>query len=222
MPPNQPTATPPVSRVTRSRRQARAAYDRLSRWYDTLAAPSEAPARAAGVRLLAAQPGERVLEIGAGTGHALLALAQAGARPVGIDLSPGMLRVARRRLSAGGAAAALLCGDGARLPVADGAFDAVFMAFTLELFDTPELPVVLADCRRVLRPGGRLVVVSLHSGPGRLVRLYEWAHRRWPVTVDCRPIPLAQCLEASDFRVVTSERRTLWGLPVAVCAAFKE
>ena len=66
-----------ISRVWRSKDQARNAYDRLSRWYDLLAGWSERPARETGLGLLAAKPGETVLEIGFGTGTSLVKLAEA-------------------------------------------------------------------------------------------------------------------------------------------------
>jgi len=66
-----------ISRVTRSKDEARRTYDRLSRRYDLLAAAGERRCREAGLRLLAVKEGERVLEIGCGTGQALTALARA-------------------------------------------------------------------------------------------------------------------------------------------------
>ena len=91
-----------------------------------------------------------------GTGHSLAQLADAvGAegKVFGIDLSEGMRARARERL--------LSCGDATRLSYPDGSIDAVFMSFTLELFDTPEIPQVLAECKRVLRAGGRIGVVAI-------------------------------------------------------------
>jgi len=63
-----------VAPVERSTAQARATYDRLAPWYDWVEAPFERRARAAGLRLLDARPGERILEIGVGSGHTLAAL----------------------------------------------------------------------------------------------------------------------------------------------------
>ncbi len=221
-----------VRPVTRTKRQARDAYDRMSRSYDAIAGWAERGPRRAGIRKLGVQPGERVLEIGFGTGHALLELAgQVGAagKVYGIDLSDGMLEAAKCRLWRSGlrGAAELQLGDAACLPYPPEAFDAVFMSFTLELFDTPEIPVVLGECRRVLRAGGRLVVVALskeHSGklrPRLAVRLYEWIHDRWPVAADCRPIYAARAVREAEFADVDVAVMGMWGLPVEVVLGRK-
>jgi len=237
-----------MSPVRRSVQDARRAYNRLSRWYDALANASEGPLRDRGLQALAAQPGERVLEIGFGTGHALVNLAQAIAplgstaaplgstaaplgstaapsrHVVGVDISDGMATVAARRLTKAGCAArvALALADGARLPFAAGSFDAVFMSFTLELFDTPLLPSVLASCREILKPAGRLCVVALAKdsrGDALPARLYELAHRTLPRWVDCRPIFVGPLLQVHGFHIVASIRYAMWGLPVDVVLA---
>ncbi len=212
-----------MTRVRRSPEEARAAYDRMSSWYDVLAGGSEEAHVEAGLRTLSAEPGEHILEIGFGTGHAVVSLADAvgkAGRTIGVDISEGMARVARERVVDAGLreAVRLACGDAARLPLRDGLADRIFMGFTLELFDTPRIPAVLEECRRVLRDGGRLCVVSLakREEEGPLVRLYEWVHEQWPKYVDCRPIPVEQVLEAGGFDIVEVERRSMWGLPVDV------
>lgn len=200
-------------------------YDRLSRWYDLLSA-SERPLGLECAGWLGLRAGEWVLEIGPGSGHALAALARGvapGGLACGLDRSAGMLGVARARLSGAGLDARLCMGDAAHLPYADGCFDAVFASFTLELFDETLLPVTLAEIRRVLRPGGRLAAVALLAGshPGPMARLYNWAHRRFPRAVDCRPIDLPVVLQAAGLRISRLERRWLWGLPVAMALSIQ-
>jgi len=218
-----------LRRVTRSRAEARQAYDRASRWYRFLEEPFERRARTVGLDLLDAQAGERVLDLGCGTGGALVALARAvgpEGRVVGVDLAPGMIRQAAARLRRTGLAdrAELLVGDASSIRCADASFDALFTAFTLELFDTPEIPLVLAECRRVLRPGGRVAVVSLsRAAPiGWPTRLYERLHDRFPAALDCRPIHARLALEAAGFEHLRSTVIPLWGLRAeAVVAALR-
>lgn len=151
-----------IQRVLQSKEETRAFYDKISVVYDLLAEQSEGPVRIAGLKMLAIVPGERVLEIGYGTGHCLVQLAQAvgpDGKVFGIDLSEGMRARARERLEREGLIdrVELSRGDATHLRYADDSIDAVFMSFTLELFDTPEIPQVLAECKRALhaRRGAR-------------------------------------------------------------------
>ena len=103
-------------------------------------------------RAVDARPGDRVLDLAAGTGTSTLPFAQAGALAVPCDFSLGMLQVGKQRLPALGFTA----GDAMRLPFADGVFDAVTISFGLRNVADPS--VALAEMLRVTRPGGRLVV----------------------------------------------------------------
>lgn len=202
-------------RVLRSKAAARRAYDRMSLIYDWLTA-GEAYVRNRLLRVAAIQQGERVLDLGTGTGSALPDLARVAGRDglvMGLDLSMGMLGRARKRM---GATVDLIQGDAANLPLAEASFDVVFMSFSLELFDTPEFPGVLSECGRVLRADGRLVVGCLASRPKRTwpVPLYEWLHDRYPAWLDCRPIPVRALLTESGFRLEAVVESQLWGLPV--------
>jgi ubiquinone/menaquinone biosynthesis C-methylase UbiE len=215
-----------VRRVARSKEEAKAAYDRMSRWYDALAGSSERRFIDLGLQKLGASEGEAALEIGFGTGYALVALAKAvgeSGKVCGIDISNGMVDIARTRLREAGVSgiASLRQGDGAALPFTDESFDAVFMCFTLELFDTPEIPVVLGECRRVLRAGGRTCVVAMSKSgnAGFMVRLYEWAHDKFPAYLDCRPIFVRRALKEAGFQVAEATEVSMWGLPVEIVVA---
>lgn len=214
----------PVSRVTRSREEAKLNYDRLSRWYDIFAA-SEKKYKEKGLQKLNVKEGETVLEIGFGTGQYIVALAQLvgdSGKVYGIDISEGMVditvsRVEKAKLSE---RVVLMTGDSINLPFDSNFFDAVLMNFVLELFDTPDIPVILEECKKVLHPQGRICVVALSKkGGGSMVRLYEWVHHLFPRYVDCRPIYVQTVLEDAGFHIVDVAIDSMWGLPVEIVLA---
>jgi ubiquinone/menaquinone biosynthesis C-methylase UbiE len=215
-----------VTHVERSKESARAAYDRLSKWYDLLAGSSEKKFADIGLQKLDVKAGEKILEIGFGTGGSLVSLVQrAGTtgKVYGVDLSIGMFQVAQNKLKKNGILnrVELQCADAVHLPYPDNFFDAVFMSFVLELFDTPELPLVLNECKRVLQSNGRIGVVALSKQKKLSVRLYEWFHMRFPSYVDCRPIFVRETIEQAGFQIMDATEMAMWGLPVEIIVAQK-
>jgi len=218
----------PIFRVHRSKDDAKKYYDSISSAYDCLGGIFERKLAEKALRTLAIQDGDIVLEIGFGTGHCLQKIALSVGRTgkaYGIDISDGMLRITRRRL----AKAALLDrvelyqGDASKLPFNDCTFDVVFMSFTLELFDTPEIPELISELLRVLKTGGSVGVASLSKIKGNplALRMYEWLHRKFPKYADCRPIYLEESLRKAGFRIKTKEIYSLFALPVEIVVAYK-
>ena len=223
-----PMKTTTPSRVTRSKQQARRYYSTISRFYDLLSGSAEMRLREDAIRRMGIRPGEKILELGIGTGSGLRRLAEgAGAlgAAIGIDLADGMLAVARKNLRKTNLVhrIALACADGVRPPFRAGVFDGIFMSFTLELIDTPEIPIVLSQCRRVLRFGGRLGIVSmaLAPDPNGMSQLYGALHDAFPVWVDCRPIDSRSAVESAGFTVVDASRGSMFSLPVDIIIARK-
>ncbi|OGO78833.1 MAG: hypothetical protein A3K41_01515, partial [Chloroflexi bacterium RIFOXYD12_FULL_57_15] len=202
-----------VSRVTRTKDQAKASYDKMSPAYDYFAGIFERNYRNLALKRLNVARGETVLEVGFGTGHCLRQMAEAvgeEGKVYGIDISSGMLAISRRRLERAGLwnRVELTCDDATKMPYTDDKFDAVFTSFALELFDLPEIPQVLAEIRRVLKPNGRVGVVSMskEGGTSILVRSYEWMHEKLPQYVDCRPIYVEQSIKDAGFVIQHKER----------------
>jgi ubiquinone/menaquinone biosynthesis C-methylase UbiE len=117
--------------------------------------------------------GPRVLELGHGPGHLLAAMADGDWQTIGIDLSPQMSRLAQLRMEKEGLATLLVRGQGQSLPFEAGTFDTVVAAFPAPYIMEPD---TMAAIRRVLRPGGRLVVVpeAELTGSDPVVRALEW------------------------------------------------
>ena len=136
-------------------------------------------------REVAAAPGMRVLDLAAGTGASSTPFADAGAKTVACDFSPGMLAEGRRRH----ATLTFIAGDAMRLPFRDAAFDAVTISFGLR--NVADVHVALAELARVTRPGGRLVVLETATPPSKVLRA---GHN---VYVD-RVLPRVARLFASD------------------------
>jgi demethylmenaquinone methyltransferase/2-methoxy-6-polyprenyl-1,4-benzoquinol methylase len=217
-----------VLRVYRTKAQAKESYDKISRFYDYFAGVFEKKYRNMALERLNIERGEIVLEIGFGTGHCLKQMAESvgeNGKVYGIDISSGMLEVSKKRLEETGLLdrVELYCGDVLKMPCEDNKFDAVFMSFTLELFDTPEIPKVLNEIKRVLKPKGRLGVVSMskEDGDSILLRLYEWTHKKFPQYADCRPIYLEKSIKDAGFKIEYRKNVKLFGLPGTVVIGIR-
>ncbi|GAA3580568.1 demethylmenaquinone methyltransferase [Microlunatus spumicola] len=124
---------------------------------DVLSLGQDRAWRRAVLEAVDARPGERVLDLAAGTGTSSEPFALAGATVVPTDLSLGMLRVGKQRRPA----LSFVAADALQLPYADGAFDAVTISFGLR--NVEDTAAALTEMRRVTRPGGRLVVCEFSS-----------------------------------------------------------
>jgi ubiquinone/menaquinone biosynthesis C-methylase UbiE len=216
MPSNQ------ISRVTRSKHDARAFYTRISRFYDFSEGSFERKYIQKGVETLSVRGGDIVLEIGVGTGGSVIEfvrLVGESGKVVGVDIAMGMLDVTQKKLQKEDMLnrVELVCTDAVRLPFNNSFFDKVFMSFTLELFDTPEIPMVLSECFRVLKKDGRIGVVSLSKKNSNvMVRIYEWLHGLFPRILDCRPIFVQDALQNAGFEIVDASVISMWGLPIEI------
>jgi len=147
-------------------REIAAMFDGVARRYDrtntVLSFGQDRLWRRATRHALDPRPGERVLDLAAGTGVSTEELARSGALAVGLDISLGMLRAGRETRPA----VTLVAGDALALPFRDGVFDAVTISFGLR--NVQHTGAALSELARVTRPGGRLVVC-------------EFSHPRSPV-----------------------------------------
>lgn len=145
---------------------------RYDAWYATpVGAWADQLETEAILRLLALRSGERLLDLGCGTGRLARLAAGQGARVIGVDAAPAMLRVARARLAAAGVAetTGLVRANLTALPLADASVDAAVAVTALCFVSDPR--AALREAERVLRPGGRLVL-------GELNRRSLWASAR--------------------------------------------
>lgn len=110
------------------------------------------------VRRVAVMPGERVLDVAAGTGNAAIRAAQAGASVTALDLTPELFDAGRRRAAETGVEVPWVAGDAEELPFGDGSFDVVLSTFGA-IF-APRHEVAAAEIGRVLRPGGRIGIAT--------------------------------------------------------------
>ena len=185
-------------------REVAAMFDGVARRYDVtntvLSAGLDRLWRRRTRQCLELVPGQRVLDLAAGTGVSTVELQRSGAEAVGCDFSLGMLRAGRNVRHRRGVP--FVAGDGMHLPFADGVFDAATIAFGLR--NVADAERALREMARVVRPGGRLVVCEFSRptfGPFRtvylnyLMRLLPWIARRVAANPDAY-VYLAESIRA--------------------------
>lgn len=204
---------------TVSTRLLRRAYDVWSYCYDWVA-PLEHGPRIEALSLAQVRPGEHVLDLGCATGGILTRLQSAtGAQglAVGVDLSAKMLRRARGiRVQA----------DVRHLPLRDSGLDVVFSSYLLDLLPLADIPAAMSEIYRVLRPGGRVVLLNMTKRDPSGWLFMEKVYRRLPrflvayLLGACRPVYLLDFARQAGFAQV--DRRIVMGpMPSEVVLATR-
>ncbi len=215
-------AAPPGSEVQAMFAEIAPRYDLLNR---VLSFGIDRRWRETARRRLDLAPGQDLLDLCCGTGDLALQFARHGIRVLGADFTAPMLPLARAKAERRNIAARWVRADAQSLPFAAASFDAVTIAFGIRNVEDPQR--ALAECQRVLRPGGQLAVLEFFAVEGRLwgplFRFYfrhllprlAWlvragrggAYRYLPESVDgfARPDGFAQWMSAAGFEEVSDQ-----------------
>lgn len=203
--------------------QIRHVYNRLAPVYDLWAHLTEGNARRRCLELAAVRDGESVLEVAAGTGVVLAEVVRANpsGKNEGIDLTEGMLEQARRRLRKQGIGAwHVQVADARALPFEDATFDVVLNSYMFDLLPEADFLPILGEMRRVLRPGGRLVVVNMTRAGSLVERAAEAVYRVRPQWMGgCRCVEMEPAVRAAGFVDVHREVVTQLTFPSEVLLA---
>jgi len=185
------------------------AYRRLSRQYDRFFGPVFEQGRQEAVRRMDCQAGDRVLEVGVGTGLSLDHYAD-GVQVVGIDVSPDMLEHAKARVNGNADRITLALMDAQALEYADDSFDKVVAMYVASVVPDPNK--MIEEMKRVCKPGGELFIVNHFSqGKGPMASLERLAS---PLSklVGFRPsFPLDDFLAMADLEVLETKKVNAFG-----------
>jgi phosphatidylethanolamine/phosphatidyl-N-methylethanolamine N-methyltransferase len=193
-------------------------YENLASVYDFIFGPSLHPGRVHAIQRMGIKPGNRVLEVGVGTGI------NAGLYPrdcavTGIDLSSSMLEKARDRIARKGIRNVRLVEmDAADLKFADEAFDIVYAPYLISV--VPDPITVAREMRRVCRTGGRIIFLNHFRSPNRLLAYFERAISPFTVHIGFKSdLDLPAFLAQAELRPVSIEKVNvprIWSLVTCV------
>jgi demethylmenaquinone methyltransferase/2-methoxy-6-polyprenyl-1,4-benzoquinol methylase len=154
-------------------------FDQVAEGYDrtnaVLSVGNATLWRVATTRAVAPRPGEKILDLAAGTGTSSASLAKSGAHVVAGDFSPGMIEVGKKQ-QAGVPNIEFVVADGMNLQFDDDSFDAVTISFGLRNIVEPR--TALAELYRVTKPGGRIVICEFSTPMKPIRSAYYWYLKR--------------------------------------------
>ena len=208
-----------------SQTQIKAVYDRIAPIYDIWGKLTESRARDRALELAEIKDGESILEVAVGTGLAFCEIVKRNPNGIntGIDLSPGMLEKAKKRVSRiSSGNHSLSVGTAFNLSVEDESIDTLLNNYMFDLIPFEDMDKILSEFRRVLKKGGRLVLVNMTEGERFGSGLYNFVYNISPKTMGgCRGVNLAETLQQHDFKVERREYFQQMLFPSEVILAFK-
>jgi ubiquinone/menaquinone biosynthesis C-methylase UbiE len=194
-------------------------------FYDFWALLTEDKAVRRALKLAHVQDNLAVLEVAVGTGKLFSQIVKRNlhGRNEGMDLSPAMLaRTSRRLQQLPTTAYKLQPGSAYELPYEDGVFDLLFNTYMLDLLPEQDFPKVLAEFRRVLKPGGKVVLVSFGFGIYWFNRFWYWLAKVFPALLtNCRPVRVSQAVPMAGFNVLKVEHISQNTFPSDIVVAEK-
>ena len=211
--------------VKSSKDDVRRRYARLSRIYDFWGVLTESKAVKRALQLARIRNGESVLEVAVGTGNLFeqIVSMNANGRNEGIDLSPEMLAKAKERLKKHHGNYSLKVADAYSLPYPDGSFNLVISNYMFDLLPEEDFSRVLLEFKRVLRPGGRMVITSMTPGRRWYSRIWDWLVSKAPHILEgCRPISLEEDVTQAGFRNIHEEYVSQFSFPSLILYAEKQ
>lgn len=201
---------------------AQTIYDRIGSRYDWLEF-YESRAKAHARHQLMLAPGQNLLNAGCGTGkdHGEMQIAVSPGLAVAVDLSWIMAALTAQRTGGPVCQADVAC-----MPFAGQRFDRILAAYVLDIIPGQQMETVLAEFWRLLRPGGRLVLLSLTRGVSAaskvVVRIWEAVYQITPVVcAGCRPLDLARLLKKWPYGTIKSEIVVQYAIPSEILVAEK-
>jgi demethylmenaquinone methyltransferase/2-methoxy-6-polyprenyl-1,4-benzoquinol methylase len=200
-------------------------YSTLAPLYELWARVTESGPRRRVLELADVRDGEDILEVASGTGVQLVALAQrnGSGRTTGVELADGMLAQTRKRLQAAELTSVeLVRGDALRLPFEDESFDLLVNAYMLDLLARADIARALAEFKRVMRPGGRLVLSNMTKGERRRHRVWDSLYARGVnLTANCRGVLAVPVLAELGFCDIRREYIAQMLFPTEIVSARK-
>ena len=195
-----------------------AVYEKLAKVYDLTFGPALHPGRLQAIQRMNIQPGERVLEVGVGTGINL-SLYPRQAMVTGIDFSVSMLEKARERVARKGLRnMRLLQMDAADLKFSDDSFDIVYAPYLISV--VPDPVRVAREMRRVCRPGGRIIFLNHFLSPNPLLSRAERMISPFTIHIGFKAdLDLPAFLAQSDLQPVSIEKVNvprIWSLVTSI------
>jgi ubiquinone/menaquinone biosynthesis C-methylase UbiE len=209
--------------VTKSKDDIRRIYSKLSRYYDFWGSLTEQKATDRAFQLADIRDGESILEVAVGTGRVFerIISMNANGRNEGIDLSPEMLARAEARLKMRFSNYSLQVADAYSLPFPDETFDLIISNYMFDLLPEKDFSHVLREFRRVLKPGGRVVITSMTMGVKYYNRIWDRLARNTDILAGCRPISLEEDIRQAGFTKISTEYVSQLTFPSLVIRAEK-